>query len=78
MTRSDYHVIAKVGGGWTIVRPGARRATKNFSTKEEAIDYARTLSRKLEAELVIHGRDGRVVASESYAEDPKPRGPEAT
>jgi hypothetical protein len=42
MTKGNYHIIAKVGGGWTLVRRGAGRATKNFSTKDEAIDYART------------------------------------
>ena len=78
MTRSNYHVIAKVGGGWTLVRPDAARAMKNFDTKEEAVDYARTLTRKLEAELVIHGSDGRVVARESYAGDPTPKRPQAT
>ena len=78
MARSNYHVMATVEGGWMLVRPGAGRATRNFDTKEAAIDYARALSKKREAELVIHGSDGRVVARETYADDPKPKRPRAT
>ena len=64
--------MAKVDGGWKVVRANAGRATRNFDTQREAIEYARNISRKGNAELVIHGADGRTITRETYVNDPKP------
>ena len=72
MARKNYHVMAKVDGGWKVVRAGAGRASKIFATKSDAIKYGRNVSRNENSELVIHGIDGRLQQRTSFATDPIP------
>ena len=41
-------------------------------TQREAIEIARTIARKEQSELVIHGKDGRIRQKDSYGNDPFP------
>ena len=65
---ANQHVVPN-GKNWQVK---AEKATKNFSTQREAIDYAREIARKHNSELVIHGKDGRIRDKDSYGNDPCP------
>jgi hypothetical protein len=47
-------------------------ASIHTETKAEAVELGRKLCIKEGAELVIHGKDGRIQNSNSYGNDPHP------
>lgn len=51
----QYHVVC-FDGKWRVVRAGARRATKIFSTKDDAIGYLDLRHYS----YTVHRRDGTV------------------
>lgn len=55
---SRVHII-KRSEGWVIRKEGAERASRKYSTKEEAIDSAR-LYRLKGYDVVVHRADGTV------------------
>lgn len=63
-----HHVVPKPSGGWAIKRDGAAKAIKVFSTKGDAVKFAREISRKQGVEIVIHGRDGRIMSTHTYGQ----------
>ncbi len=67
----DQHVVGHEDG-WAVRGEGNTRATSVHSTQAEAIDAARIIARNQEAELLIHGRDGRIREKDSYGHDPHP------
>ena len=71
MKRKDYHVVPR-GDQWAVARANASRASGLFDTKRDAINAGREFSKGLGAELVIHGRNGRIQNSNSYGNDPCP------
>ena len=66
VARNEYHVITKIGSGWSAYKYGASRAFRSFGTRDAAILYARAIARKHEAGLVIHRQDGTVAEMASY------------
>jgi len=68
---ANQHVVPS-NGQWQVKRQGSEKATKNFETQKQAIDYARSIAIKQQSELVIHGRDGRIRDKDSYGNDPCP------
>ena len=68
---ANQHVVPN-NGQWQVKRQRAEKATKNFETQKQAIDYARSIAIKQRSELVIHGRDGRIRDKDSYGNDPCP------
>ena len=68
---ANQHVVPN-NGQWQVKRQGSEKATKNFETQKQAIDYARSIAIKQQGELVIHGRDGRIRDKDSYGNDPCP------
>ncbi len=70
MKRQEYHVVPH-GGQWAVKRDNASRASGLFDNKQDAINAGRELSKELGAELVIHGRNGRIQDSDSYGNDPR-------
>jgi hypothetical protein len=66
------HVVSTVGGGWSVKKEGADRASKRFSTKDAAISWGRKQSIKDRSDLVIHRRDGMIAGKDSYGTDPPP------
>lgn len=62
------HVISSVYSreGWRVVREGARRASKTFRAKDDAVTYGRKLAGRLRKDLVIHTEDGGLEAWESW------------
>lgn len=71
-TRRNYHIIPSPGGGWSVRRAGAERASGVFDRKSEAVEHGRQLARGAHSELVVHGRDGRIRDSSTFGRDPSP------
>lgn len=67
----NQHVVPHEDG-WAIRGENNERATSVHGTQAEAIDRAREIARNQEAELLIHGRDGRIRERDSYGSDPFP------
>ena len=67
----NQHVVPH-GDGWAVKGEGNTRATKVTSTKKEATDAARQISRNQGSELIIHNRDGRISSRDSHGHDPFP------
>jgi hypothetical protein len=72
MARKEWHVVSNPDGGWDVKKAHAMRASIHAKTKSEAVDRARKLCKKERAELVIHGKDGKIQNSNSYGNDPFP------
>jgi hypothetical protein len=49
----NQHVV-KNGIKWSVKGAGNEKATKNFDTQKEAIDYAREIAINQKSEVVIH------------------------
>ena len=62
------HVTKHPEGGWQVRAAGSSRATKRTKTQAEA--YSIAINQR--AEVVVHGRDGRIRAKDSYGHDPFP------
>ena len=59
-TQHIYHVITRIGGGWSVHKEGAQRSTAIFNCKEQAVKHARDAARSAGGELVVHRRDGLI------------------
>lgn len=71
MPKKTQHVVPK-DGKWAVRGGGSPRATKTFDTQRAAIEKARGIAQNQRAELVIHGRDGKIREKRSYGGDPFP------
>ena len=71
MARKTQHVVPR-GKKWAVRKGGSMRATREFDTQKEAIKAARKISKNQDAELVIHGKNGRIRESDSHGNDPYP------
>jgi hypothetical protein len=60
MASREYHIIARIGGGWSVYKRGASRASRSFDVRRDAVNHGRDVARRAGAELVIHERDGTV------------------
>ena len=65
----EIHVVSNPDGGWDVKRPNADRASKHFETKKEAMNWGRNLTKKEGAELIPHGKDGKIQNPNSYGND---------
>jgi len=73
MSKKSNHVVpSQKSGGWAVKKAGASKASKAFIKKDDAIKYARGLSRKEKSELYIHKKDGSIQNRNSYGNDPFP------
>lgn len=68
----NQHVVPAKNGGWNVKGAGNSRATVHTSTKSEATNIARQISRNQGSELIIHGKDGRIKSRDSHGKDPFP------
>jgi hypothetical protein len=70
---NNHHVVPNSqNGGWAVRRAGSSRASGNFDTKKEAINFGRAISRNQKTELKIHNLNGRIAQSDSHGNDPFP------
>jgi hypothetical protein len=72
MARSSHHVVHNPKGGWDVKRSGAQRSSGHYSTKEQAVNAGRQISRNQGTEFVIHGLNGRIQSADSHGGDPYP------
>lgn len=66
------HVTPKGNSGWQVKRGSSMRASKIFSTQQEAVIFARNIAINQQSELFIHGKNGRIRDRNTYKEDPFP------
>lgn len=67
----NQHVV-KTDGGWGIRGEGNSRLTSEHRTKSAAENVARQIAKHQHAELVVHGRDGRIQDKDSFGNDTCP------
>ena len=72
MARKAHHVVPNHEGGWDVKRGGGVKSLKHFDVKNDAVDYARGVSKNQQTELVIHKKDGTIHRSDSHGNDPCP------
>ncbi len=65
----NLHVV-RLGRGWSIKSNG--RVLSSHRTQQNAIKSATIIAKRIQSELVIHGRDGRIRSKDSYGNDPFP------
>jgi hypothetical protein len=66
MAPNKRHVTATKDGQWAVRDEGSEHASGLFSTQKEAQDRAReVLSNSGGGELITHGLDGKIRASET-------------
>jgi uncharacterized protein YdaT len=65
------HVVPN-GDQWSVTREGASRASRNFDTQKEAIDFGRPIAQREQTEFNVHRRDGTIRDKDSYGNDPNP------
>ena len=68
----NQHVTPHSNGGWQVKGAGNSKATVRTSTQKEAATIAREIARNQHSERIIHGKDGRIRAKDSYGNDPIP------
>lgn len=69
--RPSIHIVPH-DSGWAVKKSGAGRASIVTATKAEADKVGRVMAKNQQAELVIHGRDGRIQDADSFGRDPLP------
>jgi uncharacterized protein YdaT len=72
MNKKVHHVFPHQGGGWSVRRSDTARASRIFSNKNDAIEYARKLAQKDHSDLFVHNKDGTISQKNSYGPDTYP------
>jgi uncharacterized protein YdaT len=68
---ANQHIVRR-GAQWAIRAENATRDTRVVEKQSEAIECGRQIARNQASELIIHRRDGRIRARDSYGNDPFP------
>ena len=68
MTATSVHVVPS-GDGWAVEEGDWQLSTHR--TQAEAEKSGRDEAMRAHAELVVHGRDGRIERKNSYGNDPR-------
>lgn len=66
------HATPDGRGDRQVKRSGSERASKVFSTQQEAIAFAREVAMNQQTELFVHGRNGQIRERNTYKDDPFP------
>ena len=72
MMGKNQHVTRHPSGGWQVKGAGNSKATVRTSTQQQAIKLGHDIAFHQHSELVIHGKDGRIRAKDSFGNDPFP------
>jgi hypothetical protein len=68
--RGDVHVVPHEGN-WRVEVEGMPLLPATYGTQADARDAGRELARRTKAELLVHGRDGKIRERNSYGRDPR-------
>lgn len=72
MKRTGIH-ITHHKDGWSVKTEGTSKSSRITSTQAEAIEIGRHMAKRMSAELLIHGTDGKIRERNSYFKpDPYP------
>ena len=71
MPRKEYHVVPHENG-WAVKKSNASKSSACTSTKADAVNKAKELSKNSGSEMVVHGKNGKIQYSNSYGNDPCP------
>ncbi|MFH1052743.1 MAG: DUF2188 domain-containing protein [bacterium] len=66
-----YHIVPHEND-WQVKGENSEKAIKTFGNKSEALYAGKQIAINQQAELIIHGRDGKIQNSNSYGNDPFP------
>ena len=70
--KGDVHVNPQ-GDKWTVKVEGNKQVSSTHPTQAKAIDAGRAAAKRNQAELLVHGRDGKIRERNTYApKDPHP------
>ncbi|QRN03028.1 DUF2188 domain-containing protein [Legionella sp. MW5194] len=69
--RNEHHVVPNTKGGWDIKKTNVQASLGHYSTKKEAVNQARIMSRSAQSELVIHNKNGQIAVKDSHGHDPR-------
>jgi hypothetical protein len=72
MTRRRNQHVVKHPKGWAVRGAGSEKPTRVVPTQAEAVEIGRQIAQNQQAELLIHGRDGRIRSKDSCGRDPNP------
>lgn len=67
----NQHVVRR-GDEWAVRGEGNGKDTSRHSTQGAAIDAGREIAKNQKAELLIHDRQNRIRARDSFGNDPFP------
>lgn len=68
---ANQHVVP-AGEDWGVRGEGNSRLTVVVDTQAEAVEAGKEIAQNQDSELLIHGRNGKIRARESYGNDPFP------
>jgi hypothetical protein len=66
MTKKNQHIIP-LGNGWAVKAEGNTKFTIITESKKDALTVGREIAKNSKTELIIHGKDGKVLKMDSYA-----------
>lgn len=72
--KRDLHVVPNHKNNrlnWSVKREGAQRASSTYENKVDAMAAARRRAVSKGLEVVEHRKDGVIIGSNSYGNDPK-------
>ena len=69
MSKKNYHVV-RLGKSWSVKTGG--KVISSHDTQKKAARNAISRAKTAKAEVVIHGRDGKIRSKDSYGDDPFP------
>ena len=70
--KSDVHVTQQgERDKWAVNEEGSQQASCTHRTQSAAIDSGRAQAKRNRAELLVHGRNGRIRLKRTYAPDPR-------
>lgn len=72
MAGRNQHAIPHPKGGWQVKGACSSRATVRTKTQKEAVEIARKIAMNQHSECFIHGKNGQILARNSYGKDPYP------
>ena len=65
MAKRSQHVVP-FGNGWAVLAEGRKTVSVITTRQSEAISYAKDVAKKHHAEVIIHGRNGKIRERNSY------------
>jgi len=69
MPRKERHVVSNPHGGWDSKRENAKKVSKHFEKKQDAMNWSKDKAKKESSELIPYKKDGTFQNPNSYDND---------